>query len=299
MRQRIAPEEPLSGILSRINKRILWGGGIAIALLLAISYCTPIIRHYYIPEALPLYTISKTHHDDTLRIAIIGDSWADYHTELSGDTMIANAAKRIYDKPVMTATRGKKGALSKEIYYFMYSSQTEEHSYEPDRCTQPLIEDHPEYCVIFAGINDVTFRRFTSFYAENMRLIIRLLLHNDIRPVVMEIPTVDFDYPMPLFPFRERWFYRIRSVVMGTYSNTGDDYTQALRQMLADNGLKDSILYIAAKQWNPNGCLDNTMFLNDHLHLNLNGYHRLDSCIATEIIMDYNNKKHILHTIHQ
>lgn len=73
---------------------------------------------------------------------------------------------------------------------------------------------------------------------------------------------------------------------MGTYSNTGEDYQKALKKMLKEHNLNDKVLYISAKQWNPDGCLDSTMFLEDHLHLNFNGYHRLDSCIATEIIKD-------------
>ena len=263
---------------------------ICILIFSGLLYFIPTYRFYYVPEELPFYDIPPIHKDDTLRIAFIGDSWADYHTLLSGDTMVVNSAKRIFIHPVKTQTRGKKGALSKEVYYFMYSDKTIEHSYEPDRCIQPLIEEHPNYCVIFAGINDVTYLRPTSYYAENMRLIIRLLLHNDIRPVVMEIPIVNFTEPMQRKRFRERWFYRIRSILMGTQNNQGSDYQNALKEMLAKTGLQDSVMYISAKQWNPGGSVDITMFLVDRLHLNLNGYHVLDSCIATEIIKDYTKK---------
>jgi len=78
---------------------------------------------------------------------------------------------------------------------------------------------------------------------------------------------------------------------MGTWHNEGPDYHQALHNMMEKYLLQDSVLYIAAKQWNPEGCLDTTMFLTDRLHLNLNGYHHLDSCIATEIINDFNKRK--------
>lgn len=288
MQPRINPEDPSQGFFHKLKKSILWGVIFVAIILSVIIYIAPVYRFYYVPEELPLYTISKTHHDDTLRIALIGDSWADYHTLLSGDTMIINAAKKIYDKPIKATTRGKKGALSKEVYYFMYKDKTVEHSYEPDRCTQPLIEDHPDYCVIFAGINDVTYLRPTKYYAENMRLIIRLLLHNNIRPVVMEIPIVNFSEPMQRKIFRERWFYKIRSLFMGTYNNKGEDYHDALKQMLKNTKLQDSVMYISAKQWNPAGCLDTSIFLEDRLHLNLNGYHKLDSCIITEIIKDSN-----------
>ena len=286
MQPRIIPEDPSQGFFHKLKKSILWGVIFVAIILLVIIYIAPVYRFYYVPEELPLYTISKTHYDDTMRIALIGDSWADYHTLLSGDTMIINAANKIYDKPIKATTRGKKGALSKEVYYFMYKDKTVEHSYEPDRCTQPLIEDHPDYCVIFAGINDVTYLRPTKYYAENMRLIIRLLLHNNIRPVVMEIPIVNFSEPMQRKIFRERWFYKIRSLFMGTYNNKGEDYHDALKQMLKNTKLQDSVMYISATQWNPAGCLDTSIFLEDRLHLNLNGYHKLDSCIITEIIKD-------------
>ena len=287
MQPRIIPEEPSQDIFHKFKKRILWGIVFVALLLSTFFYIIPQYRFYYVAEELPLYTISKTYQDDTLRIAFIGDSWADYHTLLSGDTIIVNAGKRIYNKPIKAVTRGKKGALSKEIYFFMYSDKTIEHSYEPDRCTQPLIEDHPDYCVIFAGINDVTYLRPLSYYAENMRLIIRLLLHNKIRPVVMEIPIVNFTEPMHRKRMRDRWFYKARSVLMGTKNNKGTDYQNALKEMLAKTKLQDSVLYISAKQWNPEGATDTTMFLIDQLHLNLNGYHRLDSCIISEIIREH------------
>ena len=73
-------------------------------------------------------------------------------------------------------------------------------------------------------------------------------------------------------------------------NNEGADYQEALKKMLVNTHLQDSVIYISAKQWNPKGSLDTTMFLVDRLHLNLNGYHRLDSCIATEIIKDYTRK---------
>lgn len=289
MRSRIQPDEPSYIIPHKIIKRIVWAVVLFAFVISTIFYIIPTYRYYYIPEELTPYDILPKQADDTLRIAMIGDSWADYQTMLSGDTMIINAAKKIYDKPVIVKTRGKKGALSKEIYFFMFNEKTEEHAYEPDRCTQPLLEEHPDYCVIFAGINDVTYLRSTNYYAENMHLIIRHLLHNHIRPVVIEIPIVNFTEPMGRKKFKERWFYKIRSILTGTSRNKGEDYQNALKEKLAQYNLQDSVVYIAVKQWNPKGSVDTTTFLPDHLHLNLNGYHILDSCIISEIIKDYTN----------
>jgi lysophospholipase L1-like esterase len=289
MQKTVVTDNQPQDVLHKFVKRILWGLALVALILLAVFYFAPLCRFYYVPEELPQYTVRTIHQDDTLRIAIIGDSWADYHTHLSGDTIMVNAAKKISRTPVKVETRGKQGALSKEIYFFMYSDKTVEHSYEPDRCTQPLIEQHPDYCVIFAGINDVSYLRTTEYYAENMRLIIRLLLHNNIRPVVMEIPIVDFTEAVGRKSIKTQLFYKTRSIVMGTANNKGSDYRKALTEMLANTRLQDSVLYITSKQWNPAGCLDTTMFLADRLHLNLNGYRLLDSCIISEIIRDYEN----------
>lgn len=114
MQPRILPDEPSQVISPKIIKRFLAGVGMIIIIALTYFYFIPEYIHYYVPEELPLYTIRKVHHDDTLRIAFIGDSWADYHTILSGDTMMTNAAKRIYHKPIKTVTRGKKEPLAKK-----------------------------------------------------------------------------------------------------------------------------------------------------------------------------------------
>lgn len=291
MRPRIQPDEPTYSFPHKIVKRIIWAIILVTFIISTIVYIIPAYKFYYIPEELPSYEIRPKRIDDTLRIAFIGDSWADYQTLLSGDTMVINAAKKIYEKPVKAETRGKKGALSKEIYFFMFNEKTEEHSYEPDRCTQPLIEEHPDYCVIFAGINDVTYLRRTSFYAENMQLIIKHLLHNKIRPVIIEIPIVNFTEPMTRKGFKERWFYRIRSVLTGTQNNKGEDYQDALKEKLEETNQIDSVLYISVTQWDPRGSSDTDIFLPDKLHLNLHGYHILDSCIVSEIIRDHTERQ--------
>ena len=76
------------------------------------------IYHFVAAEALPMYGGKIKHHDDTLRVAIIGDSWAEYHTSLGCDTIFVKKAKLFTDKPVKCINRGKGGAMSKEIYYY-------------------------------------------------------------------------------------------------------------------------------------------------------------------------------------
>jgi len=290
MKPRIQPDAPSSSL--KHAKRILWGLAIIAVLGLASYFLAPLYIFYYVPEELPPYDIPPRVKDDTLRIAIIGDSWAEFHMNLQGDTIFDIISKRIYDKPLKSRTRGKGYATSKDIYFYMFDYMTTEHSYEPDRCTQPLIEEHPDYCVIYAGINDAILRRPTYYYTGSIRSIIRLLLHNDIRPVVMEMPKFSHPGSFNWRPLKERAFILVRGLLMGTWYNDVSQYRMALKDMLTETGLQDSILYIPTTKWNPKGCEDAAIYIEDQVHLNLDGYHILDSCLISEITKDYSLRNH-------
>lgn len=246
------------------------------------------VFHLVPAEELPMYGSKVKHNDDTLRVAFIGDSWAEYHTTLRCDTIFVKKAKLFTDKPVKCTNRGKGGAMSKEIYYYMFSSMTVESPTEPDRCTQPLIEAHPDYCVVMAGINDCIFQRPLNYFKQNYRLILRLLLHNGIRPVVMQMPRVNDVMAIDYKPWHKRTPYHIRAWLLGTRSYRVPKYREALVEMLNETGLKDSVLYIPADKWGKGGWQDRSIFSWDAIHLHLQGYEVLDSCIASEIIKDWN-----------
>ena len=77
MRPRIQPDAPSRSL--KHAKRILWGLAIISVLGLATYFLAPLYIFYYVPEELPPYDIPPRPKDDTLRIAIIGDSWAEFH----------------------------------------------------------------------------------------------------------------------------------------------------------------------------------------------------------------------------
>ncbi len=169
----------------------------------------------------------------------------------------------------------------------MFNRQMAAHSYEPERCTQPLIETHPNYCVIYAGINDAIMQRPSYYYTGSIESIIRLLLHNNIRPVVMEMPLFSYDGAVRWRTKKERLFLSVRSFLMGTWSNDVAFYRHSLMKMLSETGLKDSILYIPTDKWNPNGWKETNIYGEDGVHLNIRGYHKLDSCITYEVTKDF------------
>lgn len=249
-------------------------------------------REFKVAKELPFYNVGPRPDDDTLRVAIIGDSWAEWHITLDCDTLFEQYGKKLTIKPIKCLTRGKSGAMSKDVYYYMFRSQTQEYSWMRDVCTQPLMEEHPDYCVIMVGINDTWKKRPVSYYTGNYRLIIRLLLANNIRPVVMEIPDFDVRGWLDIHRKRQRYLYRIYSYFNHVAADDVTPFRDGLKKMLKDTRLGYSVLFIPADHWIPrNHQYSEDIYQIDHVHLNYQGYHILDSCIVSEIINDYTNRK--------
>ena len=279
-------------IVDFFYSKLFWRGCVLLPMLIAGCYYLRLLyeEHFMPAEQLPYYKVDKRAKEDTIRVIIIGDSWAEFHANLEGDTIFEIESKKMTDIPMRSWSRGKGGSLSKQIYYFMYDSLTEEKPFEQDRCTQPLIESHPDYGVLYAGINDVIFKRSLYYYSENLRLMIRLLLHSGIRPVVMQIPMVDAASAIDYKPFLKRSPYHIRAFILGTENYTIYDYREAQAKMLKETKLIDSVLFIPADKWDKKGGWDADIYTYDRIHPNMRGYHVLDSCLASEILKDW--KKH-------
>ena len=57
--------------------------------------------------------------------------------------------------------------------------------------------------------------------------------------------------------------------------------------MLKETGV-DSVLYIPHSHWLPRDHhYSAEIYQEDHVHINFQGYHLLDSCIVSEILNDY------------
>ena len=278
--------------LSRIRRqKWLW---VALAFLVMLGYFGYkayqfIDREFLVADELPFYDVGPRPNDDTLRVVVIGDSWAELHMMLKCDTLFQQYGERLTTTPIKCMTRGKSGAKSKDVYYYMFRSHTQEHSWEHDICTQPLLEQHPDYCVIMVGINDTWKKRPVSYYTGNYRLIIRLLLANDIRPVVMEMPDFALKDWLNIHRKHKSYIYRFYSIFTGVVEDDITPFRNGLREMLKDTRLGDSVLFVPADHWLPqNHHYSEEMYLEDHVHLNYKGYHVLDSCMVSEIIDDYN-----------
>ena len=234
---------------------------------------------------LPSYSANAS-IDDTIRIIMIGDSWAVWQSIYISDSSMSDLICKFTNKPVIFKSKGRGWAKTKEIYNMMFEESCSELNY----CTQSLLEEAPDYCIVIAGINDA-FANVGSFnYCTNYHFIINHLLALGIRPVIIEIPDVNLSGVFEKLPIKEKLCSIYRSFLTRSSLHDVCEYREDLLTYLKNTRLFDSVIYINKNKWNPIGYQDSALYRNDFLHLNKNGYLKLDSCIISEISNDYNSR---------
>lgn len=213
---------------------------------------------------------------DTLRIAFIGDSWAAYHHDYD-----KKLESMLYDKgrSVNVVSIGNVGAKSREIYQRLYST------------TKSVLLERPDYCVISAGINDAVAKMGKDYYVHHYMLILQQLMELGIKPVVLEMPEVNYRAIADREPWTMRMRHVLSSLMTGSELYGFDSYKTALVGAIQKSDMQNRIVYISADSWNPDGYWDSRgLYLFDQTHLNVKGYEILDSCIASAILKDIRNK---------
>ena len=229
----------------------------------------------------PLYVI-KSNSISSLRVAMLGDSWAELHHEQNMDTYFSSILKQKIGRPVHVESKGKGGEKTRGIYKLMFD--TDEFG------TKPLLSLKPDYCIISAGINDAAANLGTKQYCYYYRQILDLLLANGIRPVVLEIPNVNIWHLYGGKPFKDLVVDFVRSTMTGSKMYQFGGYRDALYLMLVNEGLMDKVVYVSMSSWNDaSPDIDQNLFMSDQIHLNRKGYEKLDSCLAEAITKDLRN----------
>jgi lysophospholipase L1-like esterase len=242
-------------------------------MILAFVYVIFCVKPFYTP-AVKLGGLNvMIHYDDTIRIAYIGDSWAEKHQfhKCIIDSMVCNAV----NKPVLVRTAGFGGFTSKDVYngFFHFDSMRQ------------LIEWGPDYCFVVTGINDTDRKKGRGYYKNNMKLIIETLLENHITPIILEIPSyyICLSYKRKDTKFKI-WYF---ALVVLTWSKLDciDDYRNAFNDLIRENQWENDVITVSNEDWNLEGYKDRRdLYDEDHMHLNEHGYLVLDSCISYRII---------------
>lgn len=259
-----------------IKNRILWTS-ISLFIFICIFCTGNIIEYYSLAEEIIAQKPIKTHERDSLIVIFIGDSWASYHSQY--DHHLKRCLETKGKKPTKVISKGAVGAKTKYIYTAM-------HSYSASG-TKDLIELFPDYAIVSAGINDAVAKMGTENYCYHYNLIIKRLLSAGIKPIIIDMPQVDY---RAIYQ-RESLIARIRHHISSWYTGAPlwsfENYQKALLTMISHDENRKDILYIPVSKWNPEGYMDSRhLYLEDHVHLNEKGYFLLDSCITSIIYHD-------------
>ena len=259
------------------KNRILWTS-ISFFIIICILYTGYSFERYYPPaDEITTQNTKKTRKGDSLIVIFIGDSWASYHSQY--DQYLKSRIEIKVNKPTKVISKGIVGAKTKTIYIKM-------HDYSLAG-TKALIDSSPDYAIISTGINDAVAKMGTENYCYHYNLIIKELLSAGIKPIILDMPQVDYRTVYQRESIIAQIRHRISSWYTGAPLWTFDNYQSALRALIRLDKIKKHLIYIPASEWNPEGYADSRMlYKEDHVHLNEKGYLLLDSCISSYIYHD-------------
>ena len=231
------------------------------------------LYNYYAPPTEREAYIIPRHHDDTIRIAFIGDSWAAMHKE--HDCIISQIIEDSIHRPVKVSSFGIHGKTSKEIYNDLFNNKD----------LRSFMMRGYDFCFISAGINDTYKKMSTSYYRISMDNIIRFMLTNKIHPIILEIPDYDIIKAYVRQKTSRKLLRKISILITGSQIDCKQEFRNTLRELIYGNQYGYQISILKYKEWN-NNLRDNikSYYLGDGMHLNHIGYTKLDSCIARIII---------------
>ncbi len=228
---------------------------------------------YYAPaKERPIYQTIQ-HHDDTIRIAYIGDSWAYGHQ--FHQCCIKELLENNLQRPVIVNSYGIGGLTSKEIYHAFFELDSFRH----------FIEKGYDFCFISAGINDTNKKMSASYYQKSMDYIIQFMLTNHIHPIIQEIPDYNIHSVFERQTTKDKIIRHISMFVNRTDIDCKQVFRNALDELIQEKGYQDKISIIRYKSWNKDYEKDlNMLYTDDQMHLNEKGYTLLDRVIAKDII---------------
>ena len=107
---------------------------------------------------------------------------------------------------------------------------------------------------------------------------------------MIEIPDVDIWNIYGKKPIKYIVTDYVRSQMTGSIMYNCAEYREALKSMLVNENMIESVMFVSIKDWNGNSPqINKSLFMEDLIHLNRKGYERLDSCVAVAIANDLMN----------
>ena len=264
-----------------MKKEILYMVSIFLFCILAVSILFA-HRYYAPPKERVSFLIPRP--DDTLRIAYIGDSWANIHKN-KHNCLIPNIIEDSIHIPTRIYSYGFPGRKSKEVYEAIFDDKEQK---------MILHKFGLNYCVVSAGINDANEKMSINYYQNSIDCIIRFLLSNHVHPVILEIPDYDILKTYSWQRRNRKLLYQLSMVLNHVPLDCKQIYREALDKLIRIKNYQGKVSVIRYKSWNKDYEKDlKTMYLIDGVHLNEYGNTLLDSVIAKQIISILNHDKRL------
>lgn len=213
--------------------------------------------------------------DSILTIGIIGDSWV----EGGKIDSVVHYSLLDYGIKNKVISSGQGGARSKYIYRNLYRENTYPYS------SRFIIENNPDYCIVIGGTGDATAQVGKKYYSYHMMLIIKTLLHYNIKPFIVELPEIGIND----FTDNLKLMTKIRTKVFACITNSGvidniQMFRGQLKESILSQKLNDSIIYLPYNDIcvNYDKCPE---LYSDPIHLSKVGNIELGKAIANELIL--------------
>ena len=249
-------------------------------LLILVFIVIFLFYNYYSPPRL-CNPYSTKNHEDTFRIAFIGDIWAFFHR--NHECEIAKLLKNHTHRPIKVHTFGICGLTSKEIYTSILNHNDFRDFFQ---------KRHYEVCYVSAGINDTYKKMSTRYYKQSMEGIIQFLLSNNIHPIIQEIPDYNIYEAYKRQSTYRKIMRQFSMLVNGTSIDCKQQFRNALDELIHEKRYEKEISVIRYNTWNNDYTNDlDRLYWPEGMHLNEIGYSVLDSMIAKTIIEDVLHNK--------
>jgi hypothetical protein len=213
-----------------ITRKIL----LAIILLLIICTSGYIIMRWHYAHDHDI-VLEHKHTTDTLTVGMIGDSWIAGHKL---DSIVSNAFARNHVQ-VKIISSGVVGASSRMIYENMFLDTSNHDS------SNEIFHNNLKYCVVIAGVNDAIGQYGGKFYAHHVTLMIKDLLKDHIRPVLVTLPEFGIQDAEDSFFILKRKRNELFGHITGNgFASSVRDYRKVLADKLDQEHLTDSIVKV-------------------------------------------------------
>jgi lysophospholipase L1-like esterase len=249
--------------------------------ILILGFTSFQIDKFLYSKELSYYPVSFE-KDSVVTIGIIGDSWvADNRMDslIHFPLLASNINNRLISS-------GQKRAKSKIIYQNLFKDKSELNS------SKFIVENHPDFCIVVAGVNDATGQIGSHYYSYHLTQIIKTLLNYKIKPIIVSLPEFGVEVTPENMNLPMEIIWKYRNHIYASLNNNGEidnisTYRKALLEELELESLKDSVIIIDFDKV----CTDyhhSPKLYSDRGHLSDYGNEKLCKILTDEIITTIN-----------